>query len=66
MRKEKLEQLLLFMAALNAFVGAAAAKLDPIYFVAGLGTAALFYYARHVLKSDRDSVLKSILQAVSK
>jgi 4-hydroxybenzoate polyprenyltransferase len=48
-------------AGLYAFIGAAA-RLDVIYFIAGLGTAALFYYLCKVLNSDKqDGVLKNTL-----
>jgi hypothetical protein len=49
------------MAGLNLIVGVAAAKLDLKYFAAGLGTAALFYYARRTLLSEKDSIFKTVL-----
>jgi hypothetical protein len=54
------------MAGLNAIIGAAAARLDVIYFIAGLGTAALFYYARRTLLSDKSSSLKNILELAAR
>ncbi len=66
MGKEKLSQLFLFMAGLNAFIGAAAASLDVTYLAAGLGTAALFYYMRHVLNSGKDGALKNILHKAAR
>jgi hypothetical protein len=61
MGKEKLSQILLFFAGLNAFIGAAAAKLDVIYLIAGLGTGALCYYLRYELNSEKESTLKNLL-----
>lgn len=67
MVKQKLSQLFLFMAGLNAFIGAAAAKLDVTYFAAGLGTGALFYYLRYVLRSDKqEGALKNILETAAR
>lgn len=63
---KKLSLLLLFAAGLNIIVGAAAAKLDLIYFAAGLGTATLFYYARRTLLSDKSSAFKNILETVAR
>jgi hypothetical protein len=66
MGKERISQLFLFMAGLNAFIGAATARLDVIYFIAGLGTAALFYYLRYVLNSETDSTLRNILESAAR
>lgn len=66
MGKQRLSQLFLIMAGLNAFIGAAAASMDVKYFVAGLGTGALFYYLRHVLNSEGNSLLTNILHKVAR
>jgi len=54
------------MTGLNAFIGAAAARLDIMFFIAGLGTGALFYYLRLVLNSENDSTLKNILTSAAR
>ncbi|MFJ7725077.1 hypothetical protein ACIQXV_02830 [Neobacillus sp. NPDC097160] len=65
MGTERLSKLLLLFAGINATAGAAAARLDIIYLFAGLGTGALFYYARKTLLSEKGSTFKAILTKLS-
>ena len=51
------EKRLSHMVGLNIFKGAAAARLSVIYFLAGLGTGALYYYFRHILRREGGSKL---------
>lgn len=64
--RQKLSQLFLFMAGLNAFIGAVTAKLDIMYLIAGLGAGALFYYLRYILRSEGDSILKRLLESAAR